>query len=453
MNPVDLRRHDSSQTLAIASFTLSLALHAGVVVALSHADFFTPSTDARRDRVATEALLVLPPALATPPPPTPPPEQPTQPAKPPEPPKPSEPATEATVRPGIDESNATTPNWLGFNEATPHAGERSTIEQSALSPAPGNPAPDGPSRPSLEPAAAPSQPGTPQAPAPAAASPPAPEPATPAPSTRPTPDDRAKAPGGEGDGRKPAPEPVATPATTPRETPQEAASQPVAATSRPTPDTTPETQPREGLQETSPAGIEPKAQPPAPAQTPPPPPGSGPARLEPQSPLTPPPQPATQPSVQPAVQPAAPLGTPPPPTTDTRGKAPGLASDAESVAAAIRDAIDVKPGKVLAAKGLRIQTVRPEWAVTTRLMARPTNPVVRVTFGRGGRVIKADFVDGQGTGWSDVDGPLKDALYRWTARGAALDQIPPTPGPGGEPRGVSLSFRVILSNDDTPLQR
>jgi len=48
---------------------------------------------------------------------------------------------------------------------------------------------------------------------------------------------------------------------------------------------------------------------------------------------------------------------------------------------------------------------------------------------------------------------LKDALYRWTAKGATLDQIPASPRADGEPRGVSLSFRVILSTDDTPLQR
>jgi hypothetical protein len=168
-------------------------------------------------------------------------------------------------------------------------------------------------------------------------------------------------------------------------------------------------------------------------------------RLEPEG------QPAA--ATPPAPQPTPTPGTPPPPASDARGKAPGLLSDAESVAAALREAIDVKPGKVLAAKGLRIQTVRPEWAVTTRLMARPKNPVVKVTFGRSGRVIKADFVDGQGTGWTDVDGPLKDALYRWTAKGATLDEIPASPGPGDESRGVSLTFRVILSTDDIPLQR
>jgi hypothetical protein len=361
----------------------------------------------------------------------------------PEPPKPPQ---EATVRPGIDESTADSPNWLGFSEATPHAGERSTIEQSALSPAPGNPAPQGPSRPATEPTPAEAQPGAPVMPPPA---PPAPDQAPiSTPGTRPTPDERPAAPDGAGDGRKPAPEPDAAPATPPEPSPAQpppAPPQPAASEAQRAPDITPEAQPREGLDATSPLGLEPKAQPPAPATPPPPPPGTGPVRLEPEG------QPATP--TPPAPQPAPTPGTPPPPASDARGKAPGILSDAESVAAALREAIDIKPGKVLAAKGLRIQTVRPEWAVTTRLMARPKNPVVKVTFGRSGRVVKAEFVDGQGTGWSDVDGPLKDALYRWTAKGSSLDEIPATPGPGGEPRGVSLTFRVLLSNDDTPLQR
>jgi hypothetical protein len=445
MRLVDLRRHDSSQTLAIASFTLSLALHAGAVVALSHADFLdaTPTT---RDASGTETLLIVPPALVTPPPPpTAPPPPPPPPTAAPEPPKVQEPPKDETVRPGIDESQATTPNWLGFNEATPHAGERSTIEQSALSPAPGNPAPDGPSRPATQPTPAESSPGTPVPPTPPA--PPvaaAPEPSTPTPGQRTTPDDRPAAADAKGDGRTPAPEPDTTPSTTPRDAPP-ALPQPAAASPEAPAETTPDSQPREDLEVTSPEGLEPKDQPPPPATPVPPPPGTGPVKLETPGQPTPPTPPASQPTPAP--------GTPPTPTTDTRGKAPGLVSDAESVAAAIREAIDVKPGKVLAAKGLRIQTVRPEWAVTTRLMARPKNPVVKVTFGRNGRVLRAEFVDGQGTGWSDVDGPLKDALYRWTAKGATLDQIPASPGADGEPRGVSLSFRVILSTDDTPLQR
>ncbi len=438
MEPVDLRRHDSSQTLAIASFTLSLALHAGAVVALSRADFFDASTTAGRSTLATEALLVVPPAITTQPPPPPPPEPP--PANEPPPPPPED---DQTVRPGIDDSAANTPNWLGFSQATPHSGERSTIEQSALSPAPGSPAPQGPSRPAAEPTPEATQPGVITPPSP----PPAPtEPAQPAsPGTRPTPDDRPAAAVAQGDGRKPAPEPIATPAATPPDNPTP---QPIATPPQPAPNTAatepPESQPREGLEETSPAGIEPRAVPPAPPQASPPP-GTGPAPLEPQGQRAEPAPPSPQPSPAP--------GTPPPPAAEARGSAPGLLSDAESVAAALQEAIDVKPGKVLAAKGLRIQTVRPEWAVTTRLMARPKNPVVKVTFGRNGRVIKAEFVEGQGTGWSDVDGPLKDALYRWTARGSTLDQLPASPGPGGEPRGVALTFRVILSNDDTPLQR
>jgi hypothetical protein len=150
-------------------------------------------------------------------------------------------------------------------------------------------------------------------------------------------------------------------------------------------------------------------------------------------------------------------GTAQPQGTTASGTAPGEKSDAESIAAALEEAIDVKPGKVLAAKGLQVQTVRPEWSVATRLMSSPRNPVVKITFGRSGKVLKAEFVEGQTTGWPDVDGPLKDALYRWTAKGAALSKLPPAPPPGPdgrtpEQKGLSLTFRVILRNE-TPLER
>ncbi|MCX5690087.1 MAG: hypothetical protein NTV94_09965, partial [Planctomycetota bacterium] len=93
---------------------------------------------------------------------------------------------------------------------------------------------------------------------------------------------------------------------------------------------------------------------------------------------------------------------------------------------------------------------------TTRIMSSPRNPVVRVTFGRSGKVIKADFIDGQTTGWPDVDGPLKDALYRWTASGEELKKLPPPPPPraDGKPapqRGISLTFRVLLRTE-SPLE-
>lgn len=135
-----------------------------------------------------------------------------------------------------------------------------------------------------------------------------------------------------------------------------------------------------------------------------------------------------------------------PPTPEVRQGAPGFAADAEADAAAIREAIDVRmtPGRVLAAAGLQITTVRPQWSIVTRAMALPRNPVVRVVFGRGGNVLFAEFVNGQNTGDAAVDGPLIDAIYRWRAKGERLAALSPT-----DPRaGLTMSFRIILRSID-----
>jgi len=136
-----------------------------------------------------------------------------------------------------------------------------------------------------------------------------------------------------------------------------------------------------------------------------------------------------------------------------------------SDAAAIESAINAKPGRVIAAQGLQIKTVRPEWAIATRLRASPKNPVVKITFGRAGKVIRAAFVAEQSTGDKEVDGPLLAALYRWTAKGEQLLLLPPPPPPttrvivnqdgtretittpSDNERGLTLSFRVILRDE------
>lgn len=117
----------------------------------------------------------------------------------------------------------------------------------------------------------------------------------------------------------------------------------------------------------------------------------------------------------------------------------GLKSDRESLATSERDPIDVRPGRPAAGKGVEILTVRPRWSYTTQLTSAPRNPVVRVEFGKGGKVVKAEFVNG-GTGSRDVDEPLISALYRWTAKGAAIDKLASRP----EGEVVALTFRVLL---------
>lgn len=583
--------NDASAPLAMASVFISLALHAG---AMTWFAFVDPRAGQGAGIFAVESpssLLVIPPLdlAAALPPPAEPPVPPPQPLPEPPPPEmaPPPPVEEETVRPGIDESQADTPNWLGFSEATPHSGARSTIEQSALSPNPGLPLPIGIRAPEgmpVPPATTPSsaanpaqaQPAIPQ---PAAAQPveqtppaqptpltkpePAPQPTQPAPiapaaampvaptgeridapvrdavpsvtKATPKPDAALKEPEATGDGIKrapkvdategedrPSPAPKLAPADSkgqeaappapkdsplkviekgdqPHETegirdgkreatddatregaaksddprasepvkvqeplkermPQEPAPEPMAPKAGEGPAPTPAASPAPVSQPDATAQT-PEESAPAPAQDSAPTPASQPAPVSPSMPD------ATQAEPREMVGPVmppdplpvpAPAGIPSRQGVESSGTAPGEASDAESTAAALEEAVDVRPGKVLAAKGLKIQTVRPEWSVTTRIMSSPRNPVVRVTFGRSGKVIKADFVEGQTTGWPEVDGPLKDALYRWTASGEELKKLPPAPPPraDGKPvpqRGISLTFRVLLRTD-TPFE-
>ena len=133
--------------------------------------------------------------------------------------------------------------------------------------------------------------------------------------------------------------------------------------------------------------------------------------------------------------------TPPAPTG--ADDIPGLPSDRESVATALREATNLTQwGKPLARKGLEIKTVRPRWRTTTLLTRLPRNPVVMVSFGADGKVKRAEYVLYEGrrlsTGARDVDEPLLDAVYKWRAKGKELEAL-------GEGETVSFAIRVVLS--------
>lgn len=123
------------------------------------------------------------------------------------------------------------------------------------------------------------------------------------------------------------------------------------------------------------------------------------------------------------------------------GDRPGVLSDRESVAAALKEAIDVKiDGRPAAAEGLEIKTTNPRWSITTQLTSSPKNPVVWMAFGRNGKVIDADFLSGENTGWTVVDEPLLHAIFAWRAKGVALDELPDS-----DPRAaVRVVLRITL---------
>lgn len=106
---------------------------------------------------------------------------------------------------------------------------------------------------------------------------------------------------------------------------------------------------------------------------------------------------------------------------------PGLAASKESGATSTKKAPAVRLGKVVAAEGLDIQTKSPRWSYTTMQLRMPRNPVVEITFGPDGKVLRAGFASEGGatmdTGFADVDQPLLSAIYSWTARGEKLRDL------------------------------
>lgn len=119
----------------------------------------------------------------------------------------------------------------------------------------------------------------------------------------------------------------------------------------------------------------------------------------------------------------------------------GQISDKESEATALKDRVKVTPGQPVAAKGLEIKTRRPVFSRYVRVMAAPRNAVVRVRFTREGRVASAEML--RSSGWEDVDRPLLDAVYQWTATGKRLQELPET-REGAAPATVSMVFEIVL---------
>ncbi len=105
-------------------------------------------------------------------------------------------------------------------------------------------------------------------------------------------------------------------------------------------------------------------------------------------------------------------------------KLPGEKTDAESAPSSIDNTFEYKPGRPLAGKGIRVRPVAARFSHTTQLTALPKNPRLIIKFNRVGRVVSVEFENKEGTGYPDVDAPLRDSIFRWTASGKALQDLP-----------------------------
>lgn len=119
----------------------------------------------------------------------------------------------------------------------------------------------------------------------------------------------------------------------------------------------------------------------------------------------------------------------------------GENADRESDAATVNPVKNADLGKPLAAEGLSIRTVRPDFSNVTLATARPRNPVVRIDFRRNGKPIRVVVIRSSGHEQVDID--VRKALYSWRASGEALLQLPDPEDPNS-PAYVSVKLEILL---------
>lgn len=374
-----------------------------------------------------------------------------------------------TLKLGIADSKQESPNWIGFADPTEHKARQSTVEQPALDPNAGSPG---------ETAMA-AAPATPSPPAPLAPEAMPPERASPvqSPAPAPTPTPTAAAaqdparldlPPRDGplaevlppedaiQGQRSGPPPEVT-STDPKnelladgpKREETLEQRPIAGQGGvalsfvgPTP-----------LDLTAPLGGATAPTPGAPSATP----GTDQRQRQGQDAAAPPqlvanlgakpksePAPIAPPSQRPGAEASTPTPAnqaPPTPDASISGEAGAKAaeqSEKESEATALEETIELRPGRPAASQGLEIFTRRPNFTGLTLVTANPRNPLVRVVFGSGGDVVNVDVLESSGA--RDIDEPVVNAVFLWTAKGPALKRIrsdSPT-------AGLSVKIRILL---------
>ncbi|MEM6257652.1 MAG: CARDB domain-containing protein [Planctomycetota bacterium] len=86
--------------------------------------------------------------------------------------------------------------------------------------------------------------------------------------------------------------------------------------------------------------------------------------------------------------------------------------------------LELQEGQVLVGKGIKITTKLPTPPGTgSRVLSIPRNARVSITFDNQGKVYKAEVI--RTTTYKEWDAAIEASLYRWTARGEAIDKAQP----------------------------
>jgi outer membrane biosynthesis protein TonB len=117
----------------------------------------------------------------------------------------------------------------------------------------------------------------------------------------------------------------------------------------------------------------------------------------------------------------------------------GEQSPKEADASSTTQTVEIRPGRPAAAQGLDITTKRPNFTRLVRATAYPErNPLLKVTFNRNGVVSKVVLVESSGL--ADVDQPVMNAVYQWTAKGKILAEISAADPAGG----ITVQVRILI---------
>lgn len=150
-------------------------------------------------------------------------------------------------------------------------------------------------------------------------------------------------------------------------------------------------------------------------------------------------------SAEPAVTPTEATGLQP-----TQPSPQGKPSDIVSREGAISDresdatsTIDVpsnvwRSGRPLAAKGITLKTKRPAFTALNMIDGIGRNPIAELVIGRDGKTLRARLV--RSTGNSSADEALINALYGWSASGKQVERLKP-----GDT--FTIRIRLILLTD------
>lgn len=98
--------------------------------------------------------------------------------------------------------------------------------------------------------------------------------------------------------------------------------------------------------------------------------------------------------------------------------------------------VKLQPGRVLVGEGIEVTTKLPTLpGIGSRRLSLPRNARIRVTFDKEGKVYEAKLL--RSTTYKDWDAAIEASLYRWSARGKAVEEAEPY---------ISIEWNYILND-------